>query len=253
MPRARRASRCGGAWSDRPSSTPPSCTHQPRSDRGSTFRSCSSSRRRKKTRNSVSLVDALDIMARKWPDGFHAIDVAELINVYRSIKMLLLCANFFTRLHDRLCRRGAVCWQTPDGPRRRAGQEWRGDAHPAQDGRNNRQENKGSFEISHPHGSSSEIRTQSHTSQRRLIEFGPTMDLWEFGSLREFVLALAGSGFHIFRPTSAKSDFPELPRAKQTPKTPKTPMRPVFSSIFLQYPTIPIYLSIAICLSRMRF
>jgi hypothetical protein len=47
---------------------------------------------------SISLVDALTVLAQTWPKGFHATDVAQLINnSFSLIWMLSLCASFCTR------------------------------------------------------------------------------------------------------------------------------------------------------------
>jgi hypothetical protein len=48
--------------------------------RRSTFRNSSSKQEEEEDEESVALVDALTVLAEKWPEGFHATDVAELIN-----------------------------------------------------------------------------------------------------------------------------------------------------------------------------
>ena len=49
--------------------------HKP--DDGVDFQTLLLKQEEEEDEESISLVDALDLMARKWPDGFHAIDVAE--------------------------------------------------------------------------------------------------------------------------------------------------------------------------------
>ena len=54
--------------------------HKP--DDGVDFQTLLLKQEEEEDEESISLVDALDLMARKWPDGFHAIDVAESINIF---------------------------------------------------------------------------------------------------------------------------------------------------------------------------